>query len=174
MQLNCVFKKIKEILNPDTNKQIFLYLLRVFIFLILNRTSAYNISFCVASSMFSIIFKNNSFLSLGLCAIFSFVLYMYLTQKLCGLFKKLDKLNFFISLAIIFLIEIARCYSMAVAVQFKPVKLTFEEPIFLFVLPFLYLIYKFFNFLSKKFPIPFQKIGYYTSIEFWKKFVLKK
>ncbi len=65
---------------------------------------------------------------------------LYILAKIFGIFKKLDKLNIFTSLIIV-------------------------SEISCLLIP-AFLLYKFFGFLTVKFPVPFKKIGYYTSIEF--------
>ena len=74
---------------------------------------------------------------------------LYILAKIFGIFKKLDKLNIFTSLIIVS--EISCLLTLIPA----------------------FLLYKFFGFLTIKFPVPFKKIGYYTSIEFPKDLYLK-
>lgn len=95
----------------------------------------------------------------------------YVIAKLFGIFKYIDKsrniitkflaliLVSFLSFLILFLknsynnssFKISLCLSLTV-----------------FGLIPAFLLYKFFKYLTKKYPTPFEKIGYYCSIEFYK------
>ncbi len=94
---------------------------------------------------------------------------LYFLSKILGIFKKINKLNFFLSLFIICLIS----YMLVLfgRINFLVDKNTYELGLRYFYTMYLlipcYLLYKVFNFLSSKFII-FEKIGYYTSIEFYK------
>ncbi len=94
---------------------------------------------------------------------------LYLLAKFFGIFKKLDNLNLIEGLIIISLISylltiicridifiLNRCFY----------NLILEYYWIMYSLIPAFLLYKFFGFLTKKYPFPFKKIGYYTSKEF--------
>ena len=100
----------------------------------------------------------------------------YIMAKICGLFKKLDKVNFFVSLGIIIGITFLSYYFA----EFKPtstddiynlVSESFYPPAFVLIPCFI--LYKILYFLGKKYPIPFNRIGYYCSIEFFRDLIGK-
>ena len=100
---------------------------------------------------------------------------LYFLAKIFGIFKKLDKLNILASLIIISFIS----YLLILVgkINFLVDELTYKEGLeysyTMYLLIPAFLLYKFFGFLAKKFPFPFAKIGYYTSIEFPKDLYLK-
>ena len=94
---------------------------------------------------------------------------LYLLAKIFGIFKKLDKLNIFTSLIIVseiscLLTFVGRMDILILDKSFH--ELTLEYNYIMYSLIPAFLLYKFFGFLTIKFPVPFKKIGYYTSIEF--------
>ena len=100
---------------------------------------------------------------------------LYLLAKIFGIFKKLDKLNIFASLIIIsvisyLLILVGRINFLVDEITYKD-GLKYAYTMYLLIPAFL--LYKFFGLLTKKFPFPFEKIGYYTSIEFVKDLYMK-
>lgn len=104
----------------------------------------------------------------GLLIIIGTYIECYISAKVTGIFKKLDGLNFFVALFIVFLIDILFNYLFMVQVQFMPFKIGFVKDSMMFFAPWAFLIYRFFGFLTKIFPVPFEKIGYIFSIEFVK------
>ena len=104
----------------------------------------------------------------GLLLIIGIYIECYISAKVTGIFKKLDGLNFFLALFIVFLIDILFNYFVMVKFQFMPFKIGFRKDTIIFYAPFMFLIYRFFGFLTKIFPVPFEKIGYIFSIEFVK------
>ena len=100
---------------------------------------------------------------------------LYLLAKIFGIFKKLDKLNIFISLVIVssisYLLILAGRMNFLVDEQTYQDGLEYAYTMYLLIPAFL--LYKFFGFLTIKFPVPFKKIGYYTSIEFPKDLYIK-
>ena len=144
------FKKMyKSVYNINYSKAILSYCFRVAIFLILNRSFFLNLMFPMYNFLFASFCKNYEeglFYNIGTFAILSFICHSYIFAKLCGLFKKINHLNIFIALVVMILIEILRCFSWAIIVQ-SPTKISFIKPEFIFVLPFVFLIYKFFNFI---------------------------
>ena len=100
---------------------------------------------------------------------------LYFLAKMFGIFKKLDKLNIFVSLIIIsvisyLLILVGRINFLVDEITYRD-GLEYAYTMYLLIPAFL--LYKFFGFLAKKFPFPFAKIGYYTSIDFPKDLYLK-
>ena len=94
---------------------------------------------------------------------------LYILAKIFGIFKKLDKLNIFTSLIIVseiscLLTFVGRMDILILDKSFH--ELTLEYNYIMYSLIPAFLLYKFFGFLTIKFPVPFKKIGYYTSIEF--------
>lgn len=146
-------------------KEIFEYLVSLLIFLLLNRSYMIPLIMKVVN-LISLPFPNND--DWILVTLFVFPVYIYLTAKLCGLFKKLDNLNFFVSLIIVCFVDIMLNASNSLIIQIFPLKFSFYRSAYLCLVLPCFVLYKFFQYLTKKFPTPFQKIGYYSSIEFWK------
>ena len=150
------------------------YCLRVLIFLGLCREMIITKSVYILSPIFDAIFKFSIeetfdiFIQIAVYSIFAFILSYYFLAKITGIFKKLDKLNFFLSLAIIFIISIILNYSEMVQIQLNPFKIGFEQKTIIHILPFVFLLYKLLESLTKTFPVPFKKIGYVCSIEFFR------
>ena len=126
------------------------------------------------SNFFDYLFRtfkldNDALTQFFLLASFVFLIYYYLIIKLCGLFKKINHLNFFSALIIVILTDILYCYSKTITIQLFPFKVVFSNQleIFLVVLP-CFIIFKFFNGLAETIPTPFKQIGYFFSIEFYK------
>jgi len=100
----------------------------------------------------------------------------YLINKFFDTFKFLDKKieNVFLKLFFLFAIS-AFCTILLLSNRFKFENL--HNICFDFYLAFLsvfsYLLYKFFNFLTLKFPKPFKKIGYFCSLKCYKKIFRK-
>lgn len=151
-------------------KEIFKYLIRVLFFLLLNRRYMLPAIMKIID-LISLPFPNND--DWILVAMFVFPAYIYLTIKLCGLFKKLDNLNFFVSLVVVCFVDILFNISDSLIVQIFPLKFSFYKSAYLCLVLPCFVLYKIFYFLSKKFPNPFQKIEYYTSIEFYKRVLSK-
>ncbi len=161
-----IFNNSKEIIN---------YFLRIIIFIILN-----NFYVCLVIWYLTYHFTINKicpdlnvlkYPDIYNTTIFLIIeyLYVYLTSKICGIFKKLDKLNFIWSLLIVMLINILFYFNEEPGTDIKVFCIIgyFWKPLICFF------IYKFFAFLTKKFPFPFKKIGYYTSIDFVKDLYIK-
>ena len=100
----------------------------------------------------------------------------YLIVKLCGIHKYFSKFNFWKSFIMLIIITIIAFYFCCF--DFSTLKLDFEDEDLTAmcaacgIIPS-YLVYLFFNFLTKKFPMPFEKIGYFFSLEFYKNLGLK-
>jgi len=109
-------------------------------------------------------------------AIFNFTFFSYFYAKICGLYKKLQKYNFFLK-SLIFLI--ISCFAYLINAYdlktLKPYETDFKIDIWIYISSIFlaFLLNIFFNFLTKKFPKPFEKIGYICSIEFFKDLIKK-
>ncbi len=171
----------KNKLNKNT-KAIIYYCLCVILFFILNACKIVNYVDIFILNIFDFV-KNFSQCfeidpGFGFFLIFiAWLIYVYLTAKICGIFKKLDNLKIYISIPIIMFINIGFYYFVIgrtfgkYYIHLSPTEVIGTD--FFWILPVYFLIYKFFGFLAKKFPFPFRKIGYYTSIEFPKDMYLK-
>lgn len=167
-------------------KQIIEYILRVIAFIILTGALHTKISTPLMYALESCfgffyekkpIFNFNIDLELlfgiivGLFSLFmACISVTYIFAKICGLFKKLDSLKKWQGFLILFLISFL-CYE--IADSFDKHRLVHSDIIggigFAgFTLIPSYLFYLYLNHLTKKYPKPFEKIGYYTSIQFWK------
>ena len=161
-------------LTQEVKKEIRNYILRVFVFLLLNRPFVFDIFSKISASIVphsNIDDDNISIIFVSACLIsfFVLVLYLYLTIKLCGLFKKLDKLNFWMSLLIVIILEIV--YSISISLNFnfnESVSFSYNYLGSVLLIVILFIVYKIFNLLSKYIPVPFGTIGYITSIECYK------
>lgn len=155
------------------SKAIVQYCLRVFVFLVLRRLFISGIFLeHVHAPIISFLVKDTDpdyCLGIaGLLLIIGIYIECYISAKVTGIFKKLDGLNFFLALFIVFLVDILFNYFVMVKFQFMPFKIGFRKDTIIFYAPFMFLIYRFFGFLTKIFPVPFEKIGYIFSIEFVK------
>ena len=92
----------------------------------------------------------------------------YVIAKFCGLFKYFSRFKFWKSFLILLTISYILNYFITNNIHIIPEKYIADDPyIPLTIIPS-YLVYLFFNFLTKKFPTPFKQIGYFFSIEFYK------
>lgn len=110
-------------------------------------------------------------------SLFASPFFYYLYAKIFGLFKFIDELKIKFFNKILLLIPIcALLFFILNLAYFGLNNIQFNiSAIFAFgfgLIPAFFL-YKFFQYLTKKYPFPFEKIGYYCSIEFYKK-LLKK
>ena len=105
------------------------------------------------------------FLYFSACFIFN----TYVIAKFCGLFKYFSQFKFWKSFLALLIISIALYYFYIL--NLHTFKLNYnalgDNDSAYSVIP-AYLVYLFFNFLTKKFPTPFKQIGYIFSIEFYK------
>ena len=172
-----IYKRINEnIINSVYPQTILDYCFRILLFLILCRNiiMGFFLEKILNSNFFDYLFRtfkldNDALTQFFLLASFVFLIYYYLIIKLCGLFKKINHLNFFSALFIVILTDILYCYSKTITIQLFPFKIVFSNQleIFLVVLP-CFIIFKFFNGLAETIPTPFKQIGYFFSIEFYK------
>lgn len=172
-------------------KQIVEYILRVIAFIILTGALHEKIStplMYASESCFEFFYEKKPIfnfdvniellfgLTIGLFSLFAACIGVtYMFAKICGLFKKLDSLKKWQGFLILFLISFL-CYVIAdIFYKYRLPYLKIMGDIGaanLFLIPS-YLFYLFLNYLTKKFPKPFEKIGYYTSIEFYKDILIK-
>ena len=92
----------------------------------------------------------------------------YVIAKFCGLFKYFSQFKFWKSFLILLVISYILNYLITNNIHILPEKYIADDSyIPLTIIPS-YLVYLFFNFLTKKFPTPFKQIGYFFSVEFYK------
>ena len=164
-----------EMINNENTKKlskaIAQYCLRVFVFLVLRKlfltdifiSSAYNyIVYPLVKDMEPV---SDFFMAALLLTIVYFIV-CYISAKITGIFKKLDGLNFFVALFIVFLIDVLLNCLIIIKIQFIPFKIRLAESPMMFFAPWAFLVYRVLGFLTKIFPMPFEKIGYIFSIEF--------
>ena len=95
----------------------------------------------------------------------------YLLAKTFGMFNYIDnlKVNLFKKLLLLMLISILSFLILFIRYRIsEDVDFALKIASLIFTLIPVFLLYKYFQFLTKKCPIPFEKIGYYCSIEFYK------
>lgn len=172
-------------------KQIFEYILRVIIFILLSGFFLDPIGIFLAHStehIISLLYEQVPLLNghdnaeillsfiIGFSCVFMVVIGItYVFAKICGLFKKLDSLKKSQAFLIVILICITCLQITEILRKYKLFNFDFVSSIGFagfFLIPS-YLFYLFLNHLTKKYPKPFEKIGYYCSIEFWKKLIFK-
>ena len=79
------------------------------------------------------------------------------------------KVNLFKKLLLLMLISILSFLILFIRYRIsEDVDFALKIASLIFTLIPVFLLYKYFQFLTKKCPIPFEKIGYYCSIEFYK------
>ena len=120
-------------------------------------------------------------LSIALVGIIVYISTLYLCAKIFGIFKFLEKYKLWIEILGIVIISVIMYFFLqytspmpqgaAPAYTLKEHIQDVTTPATSFYLA--WLLRKFFNFLTKKFPTPFKQIGYFFSIEFYKD-LLKK
>ena len=152
------------------SKGIIEYILRVGLFLLLNRQFAFKLPLIFLidlSKCFQRYYSaSEDWLTI---VIIGLIVYMYVTAKLSGIFKKLNGLHFIKAFLVICLINLILNFTYMFTVQFVPFKITFHNiDNFWYFYPFLFIYYRILNRLAQKFPNTFGKIGYYFSIEFYK------
>lgn len=153
----------------DKLRAIFNYCFRVLIFLFLTRTTIINFITKVFDNIIFLLTKNLGGDDGFVTSIFIFMFIpFYILPKVCGLFKKLDNLNIILAVIIILIVDVIFSYSQALIVQINPFKISCGHIYHVFILIWFFLLYKFFNFLTRIFPTPFKQIGYIFSIELLK------
>lgn len=142
-----IFIDIKKLcLNMLNNpKTISDYCLRIILFLLLNRYCIYNfllnLIYIPLFKLFPIDTTSPGNLD-GIFVLFAMITYTYILAITCGLFKKIHNLNIFTGILILFFVEILRGYFYGLQIQLLPLKFSYHEPVFIFILPFLFLIDK--------------------------------
>ena len=151
-------------------KEIIEYILRIGLFLLLNRKYIYLFLFTsIANLLPKNITPNNDWVFFGLIFICLTIICFYLIAKISGIFKKLDKLNIIFGLIIVCVLNYILNKSLNYSIQINPLKISYiadENPLYLY--PFLFIYYRILNWLGKKYPNSFGKVGYYFSIECYK------
>ena len=94
----------------------------------------------------------------------------YYFAKITGIFKKLDSLKKWQGVFVLILIGIISNIIGIFLNEFKLFNFDIRTNIEFVGFPLIpsYLFYLYFQFLTKKYPTPFEKIGYYCSIEFYR------
>lgn len=134
------------------------YCLRVLLFILFNRTVISMPLILLVTDVFMRIGKPIFTDSLNTFMMFVFVailVYIYLTASLCGIFKKLNNLNFVYAGGIIILVNILFFYFSGRSTQTDEilVKIPPQEAIrsfYFWVIPIYFLLHRFFDFITKK------------------------
>ena len=175
-----------EIKLTDRQKIFLEGVLRSSIFLIVARELSYFMLICAMSPIFAIVefcgkffscFGNSpyqgsddgiSVYALVLIFFVSFIYTTYLIAKLCGIHKYLSQFKFWKSFIILIVISVLTYYF--IILNLHSFKLNYEETgntyVTIALLPS-YIVFLFFDFLTKKFPTPFRQIGYFFSNQFY-------
>ena len=92
----------------------------------------------------------------------------YILAKFCGLFKYFSRFKFWKSFLTLLIISVTLNYFYMLNLHTFQLNYNVKdtEPVYTIVPA--YIVFLFFNFLTKKFPTPFKQIGYFFSIEFYK------
>ena len=174
--------------------QILIYILRVIIFIVLiglfgmeASTQIMYLFESISNFLYSLvpIFQSDGIFTLiiGLiigisCLLLASLGVTYIFAKICGLFKKLDNLNKWQGILTIALIcVICKLIGWYLFTHYRS-KFDFDnivtiEYVWATLAP-AYLLYLYFNHLTKKYPEIFKKIGFYFSIEFLKDFIKRR
>ena len=145
-------------------KEIIEYILRIGLFLLLNRKFAISITIPILQFLSKNLNTDNAII----LSILIWIIYLYISLKICGLFKKLDNLNFLNSLIFVIILNLIFNYSINTTVQIIPFKISYTQGSFLYIIIIYFIYYRILNWLGKKYPNTFGKIGYYFSIECYK------
>ena len=135
--------------------------------------------FVILNSIFEMLFSNYSeyqFIDLAIivyfaCYIIFSPIVCYILAKIFGIFKYIDKLkNLILKFMVLVLISFLSSVILFIKISNNGIDLplSLHLSLTLFGLIPAYLLYKYFQYLTKKYPEPFEKIGYYCSIEFYK------
>ena len=145
-------------------KEIIEYILRIGLFLLLNRKFAISITIPILQFLSKNLNTDNAII----LSILIWIIYLYISLKICGLFKKLDNLNFLNSLIFVIILNLIFNYSINTTVQITPFKISYTSGSFLYIIIIYFIYYRILNWLGKKYPNTFGKVGYYFSIECYK------
>ncbi len=141
--------------------------------------------FVILNSIFEMLFSNYSeyqFIDLAIivyfaCYIIFSPIVCYILAKIFGIFKYIDKLkNLITKFLVLILISFLSSVILFIKISNNGIDLplSLHLSLTLFGLIPAYLLYKYFQYLTKKYPTPFEKIGYYCSIEFYKSLFKRK
>ncbi len=98
-----------------------------------------------------------------------FIFNTYVIAKFCGLFKYFSRFKFWISFLTLLIISYILYYFYILNLHtFRFNYSAVKNTDYVYTIIPAYLVYLFFNFLTKKFPTPFKQIGYFFSIKFYK------
>ena len=92
----------------------------------------------------------------------------YILAKFCGLFKYFSQFKFWKSFSILLITSIILNYFYMLNLHTFKLNYNVKDREDIYTIIPAYLVFLFFNFLTKKFPTPFKQIGYFFSIEFYK------
>ena len=145
-------------------KEIIEYILRIGLFLLLNRKFAISITIPILQFLSKNLNTDNAII----LSILIWIIYLYISLKICGLFKKLDNLNFLNSLIFVIILNLIFNYSINTTVQIIPFKISYTSGSFLYIIIIYFIYYRILNWLGKKYPNTFGIVGYYFSIECYK------
>ena len=141
--------------------------------------------FVILNSIFEMLFSNYSeyqFIDLAIVVYFAcFIVFSpiicYILAKIFGIFKYIDKLkNLITKILVLVLISFLSSLILFIKVSNNGIDLPLSLHLSLTVFGLIpaFLLYKYFQHLTKKYPKPFEKIGYYCSIEFYKNLFKRK
>ncbi len=103
-----------------------------------------------------------------------FIFNTYVVAKFCGLFKYFSQFKFWKSFSILLIISIILNYYYMLNLHTFQLNYHVKDTEDVYTIIPSYLVFIFFNFLTKKFPTPFKQIGYVFSlkcyIDLFKKF----
>ena len=135
-------------------KEIIEYILRIGLFLLLNRKFAISITIPILQFLSKNLNTDNAII----LSILIWIIYLYISLKICGLFKKLDNLNFLNSLIFVIILNLIFNYSINTTVQIIPFKISYTSGSFLYIIIIYFIYYRILNWLGKKYPNTFGKI----------------
>ena len=135
--------------------------------------------FVILNSIFEMLFSNYSeyqFIDLAIVVYFAcFIVFSpiicYILAKIFGIFKYIEKLkNLITKILVLVLISFLSSLILFIKVSNNGIDLplSLHLSLTLFGLIPAFLLYKYLKYLTKKYPKPFEKIGYYSSIKFFK------
>jgi len=96
------------------------------------------------------------------------VLTVYVIAKFCGLFKYLSQFKVWKSFSILLLLSVMLNYFFMLNLNTFKLNYNVKNTEIVYAIIPAYFVFLFLNFLTKKFPTPFEQIGYLFSFEFYK------
>ena len=97
-----------------------------------------------------------------------FIFNTYVIAKFCGLFKYYSQFKFWKSFLMLLILSFVLNYFYMLNLHTFKLNYNIKDTQDVYSIIPAYLVYLFFDFLTKKFPKPFEQIGYFFSIEFYK------